>query len=105
MVGLAQGGDDLALDVGAALCALGAVGAVVALRAEEVPLPARTGGSEIHNEDNLSSSSSLPEKRNVSPGEEAALRERGLAPVAAEARRVEVDVVGDPEHLWETRQS
>ena len=39
-VGLAQGGDDLALDVRAALCALGAVGAVVALRAEEVPLPA-----------------------------------------------------------------
>ena len=36
---LAQGGDDLALDVGAALRALGAVGAVVALRAEVVAIP------------------------------------------------------------------
>ena len=41
MVGLAQGGDDLALDVGAALRALGAVGVVIALRAEEVALPSR----------------------------------------------------------------
>ena len=40
-VGLAEGGDDLALDVGAALCALGAVGAVVALRAEVVAIPWR----------------------------------------------------------------
>ena len=44
MVGLAQGGDDLAFHIRAALRALGAVGAVIALRAEEVPLPARKGG-------------------------------------------------------------
>ena len=71
MVGLAQGRDDLAFDVSAALRALGAIGAVIALRAEEVALSR----------------------------EKAALRERGLAPVAAEARWVEVDVVVDSKNL------
>ena len=109
MVGLAQGGDDLALDIRAALRALGAIGVVIALRAEEVTLPSRkyllimsisrkNGQFSIKLPSNSRKASLLLNKCN-SPGEKATLREGGLAPVATEARRVEVDVVGDSEDL------